>query len=403
MIAKKSSSFDWIINQISHNKKIEFQRIGNWILAGSGNYEKTQHDGRYRESCNTYRGAKTCEDHKMEAVKPIFTRCRKLDCETCFTAAASERARGIENKLLSFKESAENEDIDIGEYCHIILSCVKEVSLAKLRSFDVFKSFRREAMNILKDNGIKGGVMINHVWALQCKNCGRNLDKCICHDKDLEAIISHHFHIIGFGYIRNIKKFRKKHPEWVYVNKGRRKELYDTLFYDLTHCAMWRRSDGGLNPSYTYFGWLHPRKCSTKQLKAKWKAETCPKCKKVLKEVIEGVQVTGDHPQFTNNAPMRQRAKKLGITTAGRSLSDIKKRLDQCILNNQNFQLHAIEKKMRLGNEIKYKTIVKEYEITDIEGLREEVAELRIRHEHGRKLYEAKLKKRKEKESNGYG
>lgn len=70
---------------------------------------------------------------------------------------------------------------------------------------------------------------------------------------------------------------------------------------------------------------------------------------------------------------------------------------------NERIINHAIEKKVRLGNEIKYKTIVKEYEITDIEGLREEVAELHMRYEYGRKLYEAKLKKRKEKESKGYG
>lgn len=48
------------VNEVKHEpesfKKVkihktrEFQRIGNWILAGSGNFEETQGDGRYREN-----------------------------------------------------------------------------------------------------------------------------------------------------------------------------------------------------------------------------------------------------------------------------------------------------------------------------------------------------------------
>ncbi len=44
-----------LINQIKKNQKLEFKRLANWVIAGSGNFEKTQTDGRYRDNCNTFR------------------------------------------------------------------------------------------------------------------------------------------------------------------------------------------------------------------------------------------------------------------------------------------------------------------------------------------------------------
>jgi len=54
------------IQKIKERQKIDFEKLGSWIVAGSGNYEKIQDDGRYRKNCNTFKDAITCKDHKVK-------------------------------------------------------------------------------------------------------------------------------------------------------------------------------------------------------------------------------------------------------------------------------------------------------------------------------------------------
>lgn len=77
--AKKRDRKNLVIKRIKRYQKLDFERISNWIPAGSGNYEKTQDDGRYRESCNTYRGESTCEDHPHKSLKIELNHCNKLN------------------------------------------------------------------------------------------------------------------------------------------------------------------------------------------------------------------------------------------------------------------------------------------------------------------------------------
>ncbi|MFX1383126.1 MAG: hypothetical protein ACFFBP_11850 [Promethearchaeota archaeon] len=51
-----------VIQNIKKRQNVNHIRFYNWIPGGSGNFEKTQADGRYRENCTTYR------------VKSIFNR-----------------------------------------------------------------------------------------------------------------------------------------------------------------------------------------------------------------------------------------------------------------------------------------------------------------------------------------
>ena len=95
-----------VIKKIKEHQKLGFENFSNWIPVGSGNYEKTQDDGRYRDNCNEYRGIVTCENHKIESLKMVFNHCNKLDCETCCIHAVSDRARMLNEELIaSQKES----------------------------------------------------------------------------------------------------------------------------------------------------------------------------------------------------------------------------------------------------------------------------------------------------------
>ncbi len=72
-----------IVENIKENQHLDFEKIGNWIVAGSGNFEKTQTDGRYRDNCNTFREASACKDHLRKSLTLHYNHCNKLDCETC--------------------------------------------------------------------------------------------------------------------------------------------------------------------------------------------------------------------------------------------------------------------------------------------------------------------------------
>ncbi|MBN1803504.1 MAG: hypothetical protein JW891_18485 [Candidatus Lokiarchaeota archaeon] len=379
----KSKAFDWISTQMKKGEKLEFERLGNWVIAGSGNYEKTQIDGRYRESCNTYRGAITCEHHKTESLTPQFTRCRKFDCETCFPAAASEKARDIEQKLLSFKESAMDKGIDIGNYASIVLTY--KAPLTHLKTYDAFKKLRRKAGSILKSNELLGGVIINHAWVLKCGHCNRKLAECQCEQTKLKATINHHFHAIGFGFLTHSKEFQKRNPGWVYVNHGRRKSLHETLFYCLSHCALWRKPDGKLYPAYAYFGWLSSRKCRIVDIKTSWRAVRCGQCKKELREITDGLSVSGDLPFFPDNTSLKTKAKKLGIAIEGKTPKKIKLEIQKRVVNNQNFNCSLDESRVRFGNLVKYRIVSIAYEIADVQDLRILINQLRAYRKRDRK------------------
>ncbi|MFX1399053.1 MAG: hypothetical protein ACFFAS_18665 [Promethearchaeota archaeon] len=111
----------------------------------------------------------------------------------------------------------------------------------------------------------------------------------------------------------NSKEFQKSHPGWVYINHGRRKRLHDTLFYCLSHCALWRKPDGKLYPAYTYFGWLSSRKCIITDITTFWRTARCAHCNKEIKEITDGASISGDLPRFPASTPIVVRAKKLGV------------------------------------------------------------------------------------------
>lgn len=53
------------IKKIKSHQEADYEAFSSWVPAGSGNFEKTRTDGRYRKNCNTYRDTITCENHKI--------------------------------------------------------------------------------------------------------------------------------------------------------------------------------------------------------------------------------------------------------------------------------------------------------------------------------------------------
>ena len=143
-----------------------------------------------------------------------------------------------------------------------------------------FLKFRQKTIfPMLRDMGIFGGVIFIHLRSIICKNCGEKENECKCEEKNLYKKFNPHFHVIGYGYLINARKFKEKYPDFTYRNHGRRSDAYHTTFYILSKASLWRKSNGKLKPSYSYFNWLDGKKFVEIKRIVRSQTENCPICK----------------------------------------------------------------------------------------------------------------------------
>jgi len=133
---------------------------------------------------------------------------------------------------------------------------------------------------ILRKAGLVGGLKVSHPWRFHDKITGESISWKQC-DLNPEseaqvpsrAIVSQHFHIMGFGFLVNADKFFKR-TGWIYKNKGTRRKssLYGTLGYMLSHAGIGLRKQ-----TVTWFGC-----CSNNQMRhsiiERYEGKHCPIC-----------------------------------------------------------------------------------------------------------------------------
>ena len=287
LVKKRNPIYKLSINTVEQVKKyryIPFEKFGNWIEVGSGNYEKLSDDGRYRENCNSFRLDISCNEHKGERTR-FYWHCGKLDCATCFIEASSRRSRRINERLLEFQREAFKRSIKTGRILHFTLSINRDLALKMMADYDGnFIPFRRDIINpMLQDMGVFAGVVFTHIRSATCQSCGEKEKNCQCDTKVLIKKFNPHFHVIGYGYIINAKQFKKKYLDFVYINHGRRYDAYHTIFYILSKASLWRKEDGTLKPAYTYFSWLSGKKFKKIKETIIHHTDNCPICKKPRK------------------------------------------------------------------------------------------------------------------------
>ena len=388
-----------IINHIKENQSLDFEKVANWIVAGSGNYEKIQTDGRYRENCNTFREASTCETHKIKSLKLHYNHCNKLDCETCFLHATSSRARIINRKLLEFKKKAANEGIRVGRIVHLILSPKQEIIIPYLDNYEDFLKFKKTVRVLLEGFGLFAGVIVFDLWSIKCEHCGKKEEDCPCSNKKIVRAINPHFHYIGYGYLRSDEDIKSKYKDWVTINTGRRDDAYHTIMYSVSHAALWRKANGKLKPAYHYFGYLKPSKLVSTGTTVKFYRDKCPICKQPRKRITKGFKISGTRPQLRASNSLLDHVKIMGIKTAKISLNKIRNGLNKRIYKHNNFNVELSERDIELGTDILYKRVLRRYRINSIAELREIVRENKRRYDRDRLKYTRTI----QKEANRYG
>ena len=142
----------------------------------------------------------------------------------------------------------------------------------KFMRFDLLKKRCRE---LLDEAGIVGGLLIYHPFSLDKKN--------------MKWISRPHFHVIGFGWVHDTKKISDKHG-WVIKNKGVRKSLHSTIYYQLSHAGVSEHIH-----SVTWYGDLGYRSKYAELIKVE-NEEPNDNCEFCGKTLVNAVFVATDRP-----------------------------------------------------------------------------------------------------------
>lgn len=196
-------------------------------------------------------------------IKIVKKSCLRAVCPICYEKWASKEAHKIEYRVIQWHGS--------GRPIHVMLSIPESL-------FDrPMEELRIIGYRIARSVGIFGGSCIPHPFRERCSVCGAHKDtvteRCEkCGSDTFQWILSPHFHIIGYGWIRGDKVrdvFKKE--GWITKNLGVRESVSSTAFYQLSHAGV----KEGLH-TVTWFGRLSYNKLKVEPEPEK--KDTCPLC-----------------------------------------------------------------------------------------------------------------------------
>ena len=175
--------------------KYGFQEI-DWQLPGHGEKYSDCGDWRYRGCLNVDLHKQSELGQNIEGkiwVEWYHRSCYRAECPVCYEKWAGKEASKIAHRLKYFWK--------YGKVLHIVISPSEKDVL--MLSFDKLKA---KMYRISRLRGIKGGSVIWHPFRENDDGTWR---------------LSPHFHILGFGWVRNVKKGYEsdgmgsyKHPGW---------------------------------------------------------------------------------------------------------------------------------------------------------------------------------------------
>ena len=180
----------------------------------------------------------------------------------------------------------------------------------------------------------------------------------------------------------------------MYVNLGRRKDAYNTIFYVLTRVSMWRKDDGKLNPAYQTFGWLKSNKFVPISQRIVYNKDKCPVCKKARKKILSGVKTIKNQESYKGLIPYIERINSLK--------ADLKDKLVKELIDQKSKKrtfIEVSEKDIVLGKEILYARIEVKYELRNVDELRRLTTINKMRYRKDKRGNESVILK----DGNGYG
>ena len=188
-------------------------------------------------------------------VKYVKNSCHRPLCPKCWSDWANRECDSAKRRLAAFV--LKNRHGSRLKPVHVIVSVPRRdygLSLQKLR---------RKVYRALKRVGLVGGMLIFHS---KRKN------------KRGEWYFSPHFHVIGYGWIHDVRR-NYVYSGYVVKNVGVRKTVRGTIYYQLSHA--------GISEKYhtvTWFGLLAYNKLRVAKMPKE--AQICPLCGNRLRRLL---------------------------------------------------------------------------------------------------------------------
>lgn len=188
-------------------------------------------------------------------IKYVKNSCHRPLCPKCWSDWANRECDNAKKRLDSFVLKKSNGKAL--KPIHVIVSVPSVdygLSLQKMRE----RTYRA-----LKRVGLLGGMLIYHP---KRKN------------KRVGWYFSPHFHVVGYGWIRDVRR-NYAHSGYIVKNVGVRKSVRGTIYYQLSHA--------GISPKFhtvTWFGLLAYNKLRVPKIKKE--VQICPLCGKRLRRLV---------------------------------------------------------------------------------------------------------------------
>lgn len=227
--------------------KYGFQEI-DWQLPGHGHAYDDCGTWRYRGCLNLGKHMGFNLDGVDMAGKAYVEwyhrNCGRAECPICKEKWAGKEAGRIEHRLKYFWKW--------GKVLHIIIS-PSEKDLLKLS----FAKLKAKMYRVARLRGIKGGCVIWHPFRENDDGTWR---------------VSGHFHVLGFGWVRNVSQGFKS-DGWLVKNIQDGKEersVFKTAMYQLSHC--------GINKKHRPVVWFGVCSSKIKVPEQEEEKHVCPCC-----------------------------------------------------------------------------------------------------------------------------
>lgn len=202
ILPKANSIFEYLYSEWrlpGHGK--EYADCGDWRYRGCSNIEEHNQNELFSDVCGKL------------YVEFYHRSCGRADCPVCYESWCGHEAAKIEHKL--------NYTWRHGKVIHVAISPTEQ----DVKTLP-FPELRSKMYQIAKSRGIKGGVAIFHPWRQD--------------DNGITWRFAPHWHLLCYGWIRNVAELFKK-DGWLVKNildGETERSVFRTALYQLSHCGL---------------------------------------------------------------------------------------------------------------------------------------------------------------------
>lgn len=257
--------------------RLSDRQFGMWDLIGKGDSKGDCGHVRLRGCLNTFEHGKDSGhidnfssgggsqfSEGMVYVVVGHKHCFRPSCPVCYKAWVTRETERINHRF---------------EHYHTRQKPIHYIaSVPKSEWFESKDKLQKKCNKLALKTHFQGGCSIFHPYREACIICGTpkepHLTECLnCGSHEFNWHFSPHFHMIGFGWIKETAGVYKE-TQWVFVNEGIRDSVKATAWYQLSHCGVYYGKNR--KHSVTWFGSMTYRHLHVSLMERK--KEVCKYC-----------------------------------------------------------------------------------------------------------------------------